>query len=136
MRLPDVYHDWRIVLGLAVMLLGVGNLAVGRIRTEQYSRIIASLPDNSVDESYRSFNELDSSSNAVLEPFSSRQRRVSFATARRDFYHATFLTGYVLVIGGLLITCFGFLALIRRDARRVITNARVRQSRDGPARSL
>ena len=37
-----------------------------------------------------------------------------------DFYHATFLTGYVLVMTGLVVTFFGFLGLIRRDTRRVM----------------
>ena len=120
MKLPDVYRDWRAVLGVALMLLGTGNWVVGRQRTEEYSKIIASERPASPDEAYRSFDELDSSANAVLEPFTQEQRRVSYATARMDFYHATFLTGYVLVMTGLVITFFGFLGLIRRDASRVL----------------
>ena len=49
-KLPDVYHDWVAVLGIAFILLGTGNWMVGRIRTEQYSRIIASQPEISADE--------------------------------------------------------------------------------------
>lgn len=120
MKLPDVYHDWVAVLGIAFILLGTGNWIVGRIRTEQYSRIIASRPEISADEAYRSFDELDSGADAVLEPFTSEQRRFSYATARMDFYHATFLTGYALVLVGLVFTFFGFLRLIRRDARRAV----------------
>ena len=60
MKLPDVYRDWRIVFGLALVLLGAGNWIVGRARTEQYSKIIAAQSDPSADQAYRSFDELDS----------------------------------------------------------------------------
>lgn len=118
MKLPDIYHDWLAVLGIACIFLGTGNWIVGRLRTEQYSRIIATQPNISADEAYRSFDELDSGADAVLEPFTIEQRRFSHATARMDFYHATFLTGYALVLFGLILTFFGFLRLIRHDARR------------------
>jgi len=127
MKLPEAYRDWRVILGLAVTLLGTGNWLVGRIRTQQYSEIIASQPNTAVDEAYRSFDELDSGATAVLEPLTAEQRRVSYATARMDFYHATFLTGYALVISGLALTFAGFLALIRRDARRASARISVRE---------
>jgi hypothetical protein len=117
MILPDVYRDWRIVFGLALVLLGAGNWIVGRARTEQYSKIIAAQSDTSADQAYRSFDELDSS--AVLEPFNSEQRRVSYATARMDFYHATFLTGRALVLAGVALMLFGFIVIIQRDNRHV-----------------
>jgi len=120
MKLPDAYHDWRVVLGLALMLLGAGNWMVGRLRTQQYSQIITSARPADPDDAYRSFDDLDSTANAVLEPFTQDQRRVSYATARMDFYHATFLTGYVLVMTGLVVTFLGFLGLIRRDTRRIL----------------
>jgi hypothetical protein len=132
MKPPEAYRDWRVVLGLALMLLGAGNWLVGRIRTEQYSAIIASQPGAEADEAYRSFDELGSGATAVLEPLTAEQRRVSYATARMDFYHATFLTGYALVLAGLALTFAGFLALIRRDARRAAARIRVLR---GPERS-
>jgi hypothetical protein len=61
-----------------------------------------------------------------------------------DFYHATFLTGYVLVLAGLLLTFLGFVALIRNDARQATARiadrfsqspnnrGRVRMARDRP----
>ena len=126
MKLPDVYRDWRVVLGIAVMLLGSGNWIVGRVKAGEYMHIIASQPDTSADQAYRSFDELDAGANAVLEPFTAEQRRLSYATARMDFYHATFLTGYALVMVGLVLTCMGFLGVIRRDARRVVGRINLR----------
>jgi len=126
MKLPDLYRDWRIVLGLALMLLGAGNWVVGRVKAEEYMRIIARQPDINTDQAYRSFDELDGGATAVLEPFTAEQRRLSYATARMDFYHATFLTGYVLVMAGLVLTCMGFLGVIRRDAHRTMGRISIR----------
>jgi hypothetical protein len=116
--MPDMSHNWRVILGIALILLGSGNWLVGRLRTEQYSELIRSEGSATTDQAYRSFDELDAGAAAVLEPLTAEQRRVSYATARMDFYHATFLTGYVLVLAGLLLTFIGFLSLIRNDAQR------------------
>ncbi len=132
MKLDDLSHDWRVLLGLALIVLGAGNWAVGRHRTRQYSSLLAAEPISAADQSYRSFDELDSSASAVLEPFTSEQRRVSYTMARMDFYHAAFLTGEVMIVAGLLVTCIGFLALIRRDAARAHSRISVRTLGHGP----
>ncbi|HKV55840.1 MAG TPA: hypothetical protein VJN94_14500 [Candidatus Binataceae bacterium] len=126
MKTPDIYHNWRVVLGIALILLGTGNWLVGRLKTQEYSELISSANTNSVDQAYRSFDELDAGATAVLEPLTAEQRRVSYATARMDFYHATFLTGYVLVLAGLLLTFLGFIGLIRSDARRAASRGYTR----------
>jgi hypothetical protein len=131
MKIPDIYHNWRVMLGLALIILGNGNWLVGRLNTERYSELIKRAGSIAPDQGYRSFDELDAGAAAVLAPLTAEQRRVSYATARMDFYHATFLTGYVLVLVGLLLTFPGFLGLIRRDARRA--RARISQGDDGQA---
>jgi hypothetical protein len=118
MKMPDMYHNWRVMLGVALILLGSSNWLVGRLNTEHYGELIRSEGSSTPDQAYRSFDELDAGAVAVLAPLTTERRRVSYATARMDFYHATFLTGYVLVLAGLLLTFFGFLGLIRNDARR------------------
>jgi len=73
---------------------------------------------------YRSFDELDASAGgAVLEPLTARERAVSYATARMDFYHATFLTGQMLVLASLIIAFWGVIAVIQSDARRAMRGA-------------
>lgn len=122
--MPDLYHNWPVMLGLALILLGSGNWLVGRLNTEHYGELIRSEGSASPDQAYRSFDELDAGAVAVLDPLTAEQRRVSYATARMDFYHATFLTGYLLVLAGLLLTFIGFLGLIRNDARRATAHYR------------
>jgi len=118
MKIPDLYHNWRVMLGIALILLGSGNWLVGRLKTEQYDELIRSETNATSDQAYRAFDELDAGAVAVLAPLTAEQRRMSYATARMDFYHATFLTGYALVIAGLVFTFLGFLGLIGNDARR------------------
>jgi hypothetical protein len=118
MKMPDIYHNRRAMVGIALILLGSGNWLVGRLNTQRYGELIRNSAAASADQAYVEFDELDAGASAVLEPLTAEQRRVSYAAARMDFYHAAFLTGYLLVLAGLLLTFLGFLGLIRNDARR------------------
>jgi uncharacterized membrane protein len=132
MKLPEVYTDWRIVAGLALIVLGAFNWEIGRARTQEYSRIVGGTTNVAADEAYRSFDELDPRTDReVLAPFTNSQRQVSYATARMDFYHATFLTGQALVVAGLVLTLVGFIVIIQRDNRHV--HRRLRATLDGNA---
>lgn len=119
MKLPDVYTDWKIVVGFALITLGAGNWAIGLQRTQLYSRMIAARVKAGTVTDYRSFDELEAGTGgAVLAPFSPRGHQASYATARMDFYHAAFLTGRVMVLGGLMLALAGFIGVIQRDSRR------------------
>ena len=120
MKLPDIYTDWKIVTGLALILLGAANWGVGLERTETYSRMILARTQPAAATDYRSFDELDEGAGgaAVLEPLTAEQRQASYATARTDFYHAVFLAGRAMVLFGLLVTLLGFMSVIQQDSRR------------------
>jgi multisubunit Na+/H+ antiporter MnhG subunit len=119
MKLPDIYTDWKIVVGLGLIVLGAGNWFIGLQRTQLYSRMIVAhqQPSAAAATDYRSFDELDEGA-AVLEPLTAEQRQASYATARMDFYHAAFLTGRVMVLLGVLLTLLGFISVIQQDSRR------------------
>ena len=119
MKLPDIYTDWKMVVGLGLIVLGAGNWIIGLQRTQLYSRMIVAhqQPSAAAATDYRSFDELDEGA-AVLEPLTAEQRQASYATARMDFYHAAFLTGRVMVLLGLLVTLLGFISVIQQDSRR------------------
>ncbi|MGH7778802.1 MAG: hypothetical protein ACREQR_03125 [Candidatus Binataceae bacterium] len=124
MKLHDLYSDWRVVTGIALACLGAGNWIIGLNRTQQYSQIIARAPNAAAGSDYRSFDELDASAGvAVLEPLTARERAVSYATARMDFYHVTFLTGQMLVLVALLVAFWGVIAVIQNDARSAMGSA-------------
>ncbi len=126
MKIPDVYRDWRIVFGLALMLLGAGNWIVGWQKTQLYGQLIASGFRDHTDSSAPGFDDLEANAGDVLQPFTTPQREVSYARARMDFYHATFLTGRILTVTGLIVMLLGFLSVIRRDARRTVRRVTVR----------
>src|ERR1700731_1796056 len=52
MKLPDVYTDWRIVAGFALIVLGTVNWVVGRARTQEYSRIAVGTDNAPADEAF------------------------------------------------------------------------------------
>jgi len=124
---PDLYADGWLIGGLILMLLGAGNWLVGLTKTEQYSHVLARASESGFDQSYLSFEELDDhSDSAVLAPLTQQERNVSYANARMDFYHATFLTGQILFAIGLLLTMVAFIGAIRRDARQATSTAQPR----------
>jgi hypothetical protein len=120
MKLPDIYTDWKIVVGLGLIILGAANWGIGVERTQIYSRmIVAHQQPSAAATDYRSFDELDAGAGgAVLEPLTAEQRQASYATARMDFYHAAFLAGRVMVLLGVLFTLLGFISVIQQDSRR------------------
>ncbi|MGH7948887.1 MAG: hypothetical protein ACREQF_06665 [Candidatus Binataceae bacterium] len=120
-NLRTIYSDWRVVGGLALAVLGAGNWYVGVTRTQQYNEILARASSTRHMSDFRSFDELDpAAGGAVLEPLSAQQRKVSYATARMDFYHAAFLTGRLMVAAGLVLVLLGFIRIIQRDARHAL----------------
>ena len=134
MKLPDVYSDWRIAGGLALLILGASNWIVGLRETRQSSQVIAQTAHSIPGSDYRSFDELEAGAGAVLDPFTAQAKSLSYARARMDFYHVTFLSGQVLVIAGLLLTLAGFIAVIQIDSRRALTRIETSSSSmaDGP----
>jgi hypothetical protein len=118
-KLPDIYRDWRIMAGLMLVALGAGNWIIGLNKTRVANQMIAQAANTSPSTDYRSFDEVDSAA-GVLQPFTEEEARVSYATARMDFYHATFLSGQAMVIVGLVVTLIGFINVIQRDTRRSI----------------
>lgn len=123
MKIRDVYGDWRILIAVVLLALGTGNWLVGLNGIEQYSVIIRAAQGGGVTD-YRNLDELDpATGSAVLAPLTVEQRKVSFARAHLDFYHAVYVTGRILFGVGLIIFFFAMVAAIRRDSRRMAKRA-------------
>ena len=127
MKIRDLYGDWRIVGGFALMALGVANLSIGASRTSEWGQMIATENRRGAVADDRKFDDLEAGAGtAVLQPLTAEQRQVSLATARMDFYHATYLAGRVMIITALFLTLWGMIAQIQRDTRRALREARAR----------
>lgn len=118
MKPPDLYTDWRVVAGIVLLLLGAGNWIIGLGRAQYYAQVVASRQAGTTE--YRSFDELDARAGAVLEPLTAEQRQLSYTRARIDFYHAAFLVGRAMVAAGVIVTFWGFVAVIQKDTRRAM----------------
>lgn len=121
MKAPDVCKDWRVITGIILILLGAVNRVVGLRKSEESSGMMAQASRAGADSDYLSFDELDAGANgAVLKPLVREEERASYAAARMDFYHATFLTGQLMAVAGVILILFGFIAIIKRDARHAL----------------
>ena len=120
MKLPDLYGDWRVIVGVVLILLGSGNWLVGLNGIVQYRGLVAAATHPNA-ELYRNFDELDARTDgAVLAPLNQEERTVSYAAAQMDFYHAVYLTGCILFALGLMVALMAFIGAIRRDAREAV----------------
>ncbi len=120
MKLPDLYGDWRVIVGVVLILLGAGNWVVGLNGIVQYRGLVAAATRPNA-ELYRNFDELDARTDgAVLAPLNQEERTVSYAAAQMDFYHAVYLTGCILFALGLMVALMAFIGAIRRDAREAV----------------
>ncbi len=126
-KVRQLYTDGWLVAGVILMLLGAGNCLVGLTNAEQYRRMLGVVSQSGADQSYLSFDEFDEldahADLAALAPLTEEERKVSYATAHLDFYHAAFLTGRVIFAVGLAMTLLAFIAALRRDTRRAIRRA-------------
>lgn len=120
MKLPDLYGDWHVIVGVVLILLGAGNWLVGLNGIVQYRGLGAAAVHHNA-ELYRNFDELDARTDgAVLAPLNQDERTVSYAAAQMDFYHAVYLTGCILFALGLMVSLMAFIGAIRRDARQAV----------------
>jgi hypothetical protein len=120
MKLPDLYGDWRIIVGVVLLLLGAGNWMVGLNGIVQYRQLVAAAT-NSGTELYGNFDELDPrTDSAVLAPLTQKDRTVSYAAAQMDFYHAVYLTGCIIFALGVMVSLMAVIGAIRRDAHHSV----------------
>ena len=106
MNLADLYRDWRIMGGMALPMLGIGNWALG---LSQHPQIYGQKSQSDGRAARRTLPQLrrtrrSDHDQAVLAPFIAEQREVSFARARMDFYHATFHDRALLGFLGLVLS--------------------------------
>jgi hypothetical protein len=107
--------------GLLFLLLGVGNWSVGAVQLRKYRSLLYTTAGTGLEESYRSFQELDHQKNQeVLRRINEDRERYNAAKAKLDFYYVVLFGGRVLFLTGLVMTFLGFLRLIRQDTLRRI----------------
>ncbi len=128
MKPRDIYSSYLLVAGFLCLVLGLGNWVVGAIEMARYQGLLHKTAQTGLEDSYRSFQELDHQKNEeVLRPINEDREKYNAARVKLDFYYVVVSGGRVLFLLGALLTFFALIRVIRQDTvmkmRRLATSA-------------
>jgi hypothetical protein len=113
------------------LFLGIGNWIVGALESAKYQALLHKTAQTGLEESYRSFQELDQQKNEeVLLRINQDRERYSAARVKLDFYHVVLIGGRWLLLIGTGVIVIAMIRLMRRDSESKIIKA-VFSSREG-----
>ena len=116
MKARDIYSSYLLVAGLIFLVLGIGNWIVGAVQITKYQGLLHQTAQTGLEDSYRSFQELDQQkSEEVLRRINEDRERYNAARVKMDFYYVVLSGGRVLFLLGALLTFFALIRLIRQD---------------------
>jgi hypothetical protein len=118
MKPRELYSSRLMVAGLMCLILGIGNWTVGAIETSKYQALLYKTARTGLEETYRSFQELDHQKNEeVLRRINDDREKFNAARVKLNFFYIVLVGGRLLFLGGVLFMLAGFVRLIRRDSR-------------------
>jgi hypothetical protein len=118
----DLYSSNLLVSGIVCLALGIGNWAVGAIETTKYRNLLHKTAQTGLEESYRSFQELDHQKNEeVLRRINQDREKYNAARVKLNFFYVVLIGGRVLFLLGAVVTFWSLIRLIRQDTRLKIS---------------
>jgi len=118
MKPRELYSSHLMVAGLVCLVLGIGNWTVGAIETSKYQALLYKTARTGLEETYRSFQELDHQKNEeVLRRINDDREKFNAARVKLNFFYIVLIGGRLLFLGGALLMLAAFVRLIRRDSR-------------------
>ena len=121
MKIRDVYSSYSFIVGILCLFLGAGNWIVGIFESAKYQALLHKTAQTGLEESYRSFQELDQQKNEeVLLRINKDRERYNAARVKLDFYHVVLIGGCWLILIGVAVTVASII-LMRRDVSVSIT---------------
>jgi hypothetical protein len=116
MKARDIYSSHLLVAGFLLVVLGIGNWIAGAVELTKYQGLLRKTAETGLEESYRSFQELDQQKNEeVLRRINEDRERYNTARVKMDFYYVVLSGGRLLFLLGALLTFFSLIRLIRQD---------------------
>ena len=116
MKPRDIYSSYLLVVGFVCLLLGLGNWIVGAVEVTRYQGLLQKTAQTGLEDSYRSFQELDHQKNEeVLRPINEDREKYNAARVKLDFYYVVVSGGRMLFLLGALLTFFALIRVIRQD---------------------
>src|SRR5437773_11718171 len=118
MKARDIYSSYLLIVGAMCLVLGIGNWIVGAVETTKYQNLLHKTAQTGLEESYRSFQELDHQKNEeVLRRINEDREKYNAARVKLNFFYVVLTGGRVLFLLGVLLTLWSLIRLIRRDAQ-------------------
>ncbi len=121
MKVREIYTNTLFVSGLICLVMGVGNWTVGVVETSKYQALLYKTARTGLEESYRSFQELDHQKNEeVLRRINADREKYNGARVKLNFFYVVLIGGRVLFFVGAILSLIALVRLIRRDTRAKI----------------
>src|SRR6266699_48232 len=119
MKPRELYSSHLMISGLVCLVLGIGNWTVGAIETSKYQALLYKTARTGLEETYRSFQELDHQKNEeVLRRINEDREKYNAARVKLNFFYVVLTGGRSLFLCGVLLMLWSLIRLIRRDAQR------------------
>ena len=116
MNARDIYSSNLLVVGFVLLVLGIGNWIAGAVEISKYQGLLRTTAPTGLEDSYRSFQELDQQKNEeVLRRINEDREKYNAARVRIDFYYVVLSGGRLLFLLGALLTFLALIRLIRQD---------------------
>jgi hypothetical protein len=120
-KVRDIYSSYLLIAGVGCFILGIGNWAVGAVETTKYQNLLHRTEQTGLEESYRSFQELDHQKNEeVLRRINEDREKYNAARVKLNFFYVVLSGGKTLFLCGILLMLLSLIRLIRRDAQMKI----------------
>jgi hypothetical protein len=124
MKIREIYSSSLMVSGLVSLVLGIGNWTVGALETAKYQALLRKTAQTGLEETYRSFQELDQQKNAeVLRRINDDREKYNAAKVKLNFFFVVLTGGKLLFVIGAILALCAAVGLIRRDAHMKIKKA-------------
>lgn len=118
MKARDLYASRQFIAGVVLLALGVGNWTIGAVESSKYRSLIYKTAQTGLEDSYRSFQELDHQKNQeVLRRINEDREKYNAARVKLDFFNIVFIGGRGFFLLGALLTLWSLIRLIRRDTQ-------------------
>lgn len=118
MKARDIYSSYLLIVGAMCLVLGIGNWIVGAVETTKYQNLLHKTAQTGLEETYRSFQELDHQKNEeVLRRINENREKYNAARVKLNFFYVVLIGGRVLFLSGAVLTLCSLIRLIRRDTQ-------------------
>jgi hypothetical protein len=115
-KFRHVCSSYTFIFGILCLVLGAGNWIVGTVESAKYQALLHKTAQTGLEESYRSFQELDQQKNEeVLLRINQDRERYNAARVKLDFYYVVLIGGRWLLLIGAGVTVASVIRLVRRD---------------------